>query len=126
MNERFLSTELHKVVREIKTHGRTYIFNRNVLDEYNEPTGQEQEITTVRGLFHITKGYVSQKIAEGSKTHSKGQPMLMLTYEDSTEIKVSDFVNINENKYIVIEKNNLQELNIVCDISLELVLDGEN
>ena len=63
---------------------------------------------------------------DGTKTHSKGQPMLMVAHENIGEIKTEDFFVINGNKYKVVEKNNIQEYNIVTDISLELVLDGSN
>lgn len=126
MNERMLINELHKVEREIRIHGKIYVFNRNVLDEYKEPTGQEQKIATACGLFHISKQYSSKTTTEGSSVHSKGQPKLMLKYCDCVNVQNGDFVVINSNKYIVVEKNNLQEMNIVCDISLELVLDGKN
>ena len=54
------------------------------------------------------------------------QPMLMVAHENIGEIKMEDFFVINGNKYKVVEKNNIQEYNIVTDISLELVLDGRN
>ena len=52
--------------------------------------------------------------------------MLMVAHENIGEIKTEDFLIINENTYKVVEKNNIQEYNIVTDISLELVLDGRN
>ena len=50
----------------------------------------------------------------------------MVAYENTREIQTDDFLIINGNKYKVVEKNNIQEYNIVTDISLELVLDGRN
>ena len=126
MRKELLAVELHKVEREIRTHGTSYTFQRDTLDEYKEPTGQVEEITTVCGLFHITKGYSTRKTSEGTETHSKSQPMLMMKHSDSVSIKNGDFVLINSNKYIVVEKNNIQELNIIVDVSLEIVLDGNN
>jgi urease accessory protein UreE len=57
---------------------------------------------------------------------SKGQPKLMVAYDDSVLIKNGDMIQINENTYKIIEKNNMQEFNIICDISMELVLNGNN
>ena len=77
-------------------------------------------------MFHVSKGYVTQNIQDGTKTHRKGQPMLMVAHENTGEIQTDDFFIINGNRYKVVEKNNIQEYNIVTDISLELVLDGRN
>lgn len=127
MNEARMKMELHKVLREIQTHGTGYKFFRKKVDNYGEPTKEEPEqIANVKGLFHVSKGYITQNIQDGTKTHSKGQPMLMVAHENVGEIKTEDFFVINENKYKVVEKNNIQEYNIVTDISLELVLDGRN
>lgn len=126
MNERMLQIELNKVKREIKTHGRNYVVKRIVLNSYGEDTDKQEEITEIQGLFHTEKGYITKSVSDGSKTHSKGQPKLMITYDDSVLIKSGDTIQINENIYKVIEKNNIQEFNIVCDISMELVLNGNN
>jgi hypothetical protein len=127
MNEARMKMELHKVLREIQMHGTEYTFFRKKVDKYGEPTKEEPEqIANVKGLFHVSKGYITQNIQDGTKTHSKGQPMLMVAYENTREIQTDDFLIINENTYKVVEKNNIQEYNIVTDISLELVLDGRN
>lgn len=126
MNEKMLQIELNKVKREIKTHGRSYEVKRTILNSYGEDTDEQQSITEVQGLFHIEKGYITKSISDGSKTHSKGQPKLMVAYDDSVLIKNGDMIQINENTYKVIEKNNIQEFNIVCDMSMELMLNGNN
>ena len=126
MNEKMLQIELNKVKREIKTHGRSYEVKRTILNNYGEDTDEQQSITEVQGLFHTQKGYITVSVSDGSKTHSKGQPKLMVAYDDSVLIKNGDTIQINENTYKIIEKNNIQEFNIVCDISMELVLNGNN
>ena len=127
MNEARMKMELHKVLREIQIHGTEYTFFRHKVDKYGEPTKEEPEQTgNVQGLFHVSKGYITQNIQDGTKTHSKGQPMLMVGYENTGDIQTDDFFIINGNRYKVVEKNNIQEYNIVTDISLELVLNGRN
>lgn len=127
MNEARLKMELHKVLREIQIHGTEYTFLRKSVDGYGEPTKEEpKQVVKVQGLFHVSKGYITQNIQDGTKTHSKGQPMLMVAYENTGEIQTDDFFVINGNTYKVVEKNNIQEYNIVTDISLELVLNGRN
>lgn len=126
MNEKMLQIELNKVKREIKTHGRSYEVKRTILNNYGEDTDEQQSITEIQGLFHTEKRYITKSISDGSKTHSKGQPKLMVAYDDSVLIKNGDTIQINENTYKVIEKNNIQEFNIICDMSMELVLNGNN
>lgn len=126
MNEKMLRIELNKVKREIKTHGRSYVVKRTVLNDYGEDTDKQEEVVEVQGLFHTEKGYITKSISDGSKTHSKGQSKLMVAYDDSVLIKNGDMIQINENIYKIIEKNNMQEFNIICDISMELVLNGNN
>lgn len=126
MLERILKMELHKVEREIKAHGMEYEFKRKVLDKYKEDTGERKTIKNVIGLFHTTKGYISVNTTDDSKIQTKGQPKMMIVFDDSKEIKKGDFVLINNKTYVVLEKNNVQEMNIVIDISLELVLNGND
>ena len=127
MNEARVKMELHKVLREIQIHGTEYTFFRKEVDKYGELTKEEPEqIAKVQGLFHVSKGYITQNIQDGTKTHSKGQPMLMVAHENTREIQTDDFFVINGNRYKVIEKNNIQEYNIITDISLGLVLNGRN
>lgn len=122
MNEARLKMELHKVDREIRTHGSKFNVYRDKKDKYGEDTGEQEFVCVISGLFHISKGYVSKNVTEGTVTHSKGQPMLMCHYSETGNIKTGDYVIINGNKYKVVEKNNIQEYSIVTDISLELML----
>ena len=127
MNEARLKMELYKAVREIKIHGTAYSLFRDKTDKYGEPTKEEPEkVATIRGLFHVSKGYITENIQEGTRTHSKGQPMLLVAYAETENVQNGDYLEINQNKYKVVEKNNIQEYSIVADISLELVLNGRN
>nr|DAP60052.1 MAG TPA: hypothetical protein [Caudoviricetes sp.] len=121
-----LFTELYKVKREIQIHGDEYTVYKQKTDSYGETTSDIEEIQKVSGLFHITKGYTAQTISDGTKIKAKAQPMLMVCMEDSEQIENGMFVIINNNRYNIIDKNNIQEYNIVVDLSLELVQDGRN
>ncbi len=63
-------------------------------------------------------------MSDGTITSAKGSPMLLAKYNDTLEISQGDYIHINEKKYVVNEINNIMELGIVSDISLEVVLDG--
>ena len=103
MNEARMKMELHKVLREIQIHGTEYTFFRKKVDKYGEPTKEKPEqIAKVQGLFHVSKGYITQNIQDGTNTHSKGQPMLMVAYEKTGESQTADFLIINGKKYKVV------------------------
>ena len=71
--------ELHKVEREIKTHGSAYSFERIPVDDYGEyKLGEPREqVCTINGIYHISKGYIAQTGTDASTVRSKGQPMTM-------------------------------------------------
>lgn len=121
-----LFTELYKVKREIQMHGEEYTVYKQKTDKYGEITSDIEEIQKVSGLFHITKGYTTQTVSDGTKVRAKSQPMLMVCMEGSEQIENGMFVMINDNRYNIIDKNNIQEYNMVVDLSLELVQDGRN
>lgn len=125
MNKTRVAFELHKVLREIKIHGEQYIIYRDKLDEYGEPVkGEKEQVTEAIGLFHIVKGYITKNVKDGTTTHSKGYPRILVEHTDAENIMNGDYTIINEKKYIVVDKNDIQNYNIVSDISLEVVLDG--
>lgn len=121
-----LFTELYKVKREIQLHGEEYTVYKQKTDKYGETTSDIEEIQKVSGLFHITKGYTTQTISDGTKIRAKSQPMLMVCMEGSEKIENGMFVMINDNRYNIVDKNNIQEYNMVVDLSLELVQNGRN
>lgn len=121
-----LFTELYKIKREIQMHGEEYTVYKQKTDKYGEATSDIEEIQKVSGLFHITKGYTTQTVSDGTKIRAKSQPMLMVCMEGSEQIENGMFVMINDNRYNIVDKNNIQEYNMVVDLSLELVQDGRN
>lgn len=121
-----LFTELHKVKREIQIYGDEYTVYKQKTDSYGETTSDIEEIQKVSGLFHITKGYTAQTISDGTRIKAKAQQMLMVCMEDSKQIENGMFIVVNNNRYNIVDKNNIQEYNIVVDLSLELVQNGRN
>lgn len=122
----WLLKEQKVVEREIARNGSIYTVKRNKVDKYGEPTQEVEEVTTLRGLFHISKSFVTKNISDGSQTKTKGQPMILALWEECETIQNGDFVVINGNTYRIVDKNNIEEYNIIVDISLEVVLDGRN
>ena len=126
MNEKALKRELYKILREINVNGDEYVFLRTKKDEFGEDTKGTEYIAMINGLYHISKGYATKSISDGTVTHTKGEPMLLIPFEQSEKLKNGDFFKWNQNKYVITEKNDIQNYGIVCNVSLELVLDGNN
>lgn len=122
---RGLSFELHKVEREIKMHGDTFEIHRDILDDYGEVTGNSEKVCETRGLFHISKGFVSRSTTDGTTTHAAGSPMLLCTLEETKQIKSGDWFEVNGVRYNITDLTNVGEQNIVVNMSLERMLsDG--
>lgn len=121
-----LLREAQKIKREIEVHGKSYTFYREVLDEDGEPTGAVEQTAVLCGLFHVSGGYVSRETYTGTEIRTKRSPMLLCLWDETKEIRNEDFVIINGQTYKVVNKRNINEYSIVCDMSLEVVLDGYN
>lgn len=126
MREQLRKQELSKAVREIETHGEEYTFEREKLDEYNEPTGEKEKVAIVKGLYHINKGYVSRTVGDATTTHSKGQPMILAVFEETENIREQDIVTVEGKLYVVIGRTNVGEYSILNDISLREVYGGDS
>lgn len=122
----WLLKEQKAVKREIARNGSIYTVKRNKVDKYGEPTQEVEEVTTLRGLFHISKGFIMKNTSDGSQTKTKGQPMILALWEECETIQNGDFVVISGNTYKITDKNNIEEYNIIADISLEVVLSDRN
>lgn len=105
-------------------HGSTFTVKRNKIDKYKEPTGEPETITAFRGLFHITKTFQTRTVKDGTVTRTKGQPMVLAEYSDVEEIRNGDIIEYNGLEYTVADVNNIEQMNIIADISMELVMNG--
>lgn len=115
--------ELCKVSREIQRNGDRADVYEVILDEDGEYQ-KKNKTDNVSVLFHITKGFVSQSIGDATISRSKGQPAFLMTFSEAEKIEVGNIVLYNGKYYRVVEKNNIQEYNIVVDVSLEVFDDG--
>ena len=52
--------------------------------------------------------------------------MILALWKECKTIQNGDFVVINGNTYKITDKNNIEEYNIIADISLEVVLSDRN
>ena len=113
--------ESYKLRREIKKVGKEYEFKRANKNEYKEPTKEKEVVAKISGLYHEQNSNISITTGETTQTRNKKIPMILCLYEEAKPLKVGDTVEINSKKFNVTGVVNIQEWNIISDISLEVV-----
>ncbi len=116
--------EAYKLRRELKKIGIEYEFKRAKLNDFKEPTKEEEFAGKLTGLYHEQNSHVSVTTGETTQTRTKKTPMILCLYEDAKFLKLGDIVKINSKTLKVTGIVNIQERNIIADISLEVVDDG--
>lgn len=118
--------ELFKIKREIERNGETYQIYQDAVDEYNQPTKEVIQLITAKGLLHEVVGYKSKQSSYPTTTHIEKQPMILFLYDDIKDVITQKnlFVVINNKRYNIVAFENVQEMNIVLDVSLRVVIDG--
>lgn len=116
--------DIASVVRAIRTHGQEFTFKRYNTNDFGEPLAEYTE-TTIQGLYHQTRGYITKSVSDGTISRSKPQPQILtLVDETSKSLLVGDEVEYNEKTYKVTGIDDVNNLGIAIDISLELTDDG--
>lgn len=120
INKKF---EAYKVKREIKRSGAEYIFARQGKNEFGEPTSADEAVGSLFGLYHEQNSYIDITTGDTTQRQTKKIPMILCLYDDVVEIglKPEDNVKINNKTFKVTGITNIQEWNIISDISLEVV-----
>ena len=115
--------EAYKLRRELKRVGREYEFKRAKLNAFKEPTADDEPVGKLLGLYHEQNASISISTGDTTRTRTKKVPMILCLYEDARALNVKDLVVINSKKYKVTGIVNIQEWNIIADISLEVIDD---
>jgi len=121
--------EAYKVKRELKRSGINYEFKRPEKNEFGEPIGEFKDskiVGMLKGLYHEENGRIQISTGDTTQTRTKKNPMILCLYEDiaSLVLQVGDVVKINAKTFKVTGIVNIQEWNLISDISLEVVDSG--
>lgn len=116
--------EAYKLRRELKRIGKEYEFKRAKLNDFKEPTKDSVVAGKLTGLYHEQNSNVSVTTGDTTQTRTKKVPMILCLYEDAKFLKMDDFVKINSKTFKVTGVVNIQEWNIIADISLEVIDNG--
>ena len=115
--------EVYKIRREIRRSGETYTFMRPSLNEFGEPSGDETEVGSLRGLYHEQNSNVQLTTGDTTQIRTKKLPMILCIYEDAKtlNLQLGDKLYLNDRILKVVSLVNIQEWNIIGDLSLEEV-----
>jgi len=115
--------EAYKIRREIKRSGETYTFMRPSLNEFDEPSGEETEVGSLRGLYHEQNSNVQLTTGDTTQIRTKKLPMILCIYDDAKalNLQLGDKLYLNDRILKVVSLVNIQEWNIIGDLSLEEV-----
>ena len=115
--------EAYKIKRELKRSGIYYEFKRSDVNDFGEPVGEPTVVGTIRGLYHEQNSSVQVTTGDTTQVRTKKIPMILCLYEDAASLvlQVGDELKINNKTLKVTGVVNIQEWNIIADISLEVV-----
>lgn len=123
INTRF---EAYKLKRELKRSGIDYEFQRLGVNDFGEPDDEPTVVGSLKGLYHEQNSNIEITAGDTTRVRTKKIPMILCLFDDATSLalKTDDFLFINKKKFKVTGIVNIQEWNIISDISLEVVDDG--
>lgn len=115
--------EAYKIKRELKRSGIDYEFKRSGVNDFGEPVGEPIAVGIIRGLYHEQNSSVQVTTGDTTQVRTKKIPMILCLYEDAASLvlQVGDELKINNKTLKVTGVVNIQEWNIIADISLEVV-----
>ena len=115
--------EAYKIKREIRRSGETYTFMRPSLNEFGEPSGDETEVGSLCGLYHEQNSNVQLTTGDTTQIRTKKLPMILCIYDDAKalNLQLGDKLYLNDRILKVVSLVNIQEWNIIGDLSLEEV-----
>lgn len=118
--------EVYKIKRELKRSGRDYKFIRRQSNDYGEPVDAKKDIGILRGLYHEKNEHIAVTMSDTTQFRTKKVPSILCLYDDVVSLKlvVGDVVMVNEKTMKVTGVINVQEWNLIADISLEVVDSG--
>ena len=120
MRSTLIASQIYKVAQNVRVQGSSFLFARPRENEFGEPTAGSTPIE-VQGLYHTTGGYVTSNGADGSTTRAKRSPMVLALIEGGKTIQTGDTLSYKGRNYKVTEVQDICELGICAEISLEEV-----
>lgn len=115
-----------QILLEVKRVGVVAEFYKQKLDERNESIGDYELKASINGVFHQVKTHQKKTVSNITTYSSRPQPAFMCVNDEYEKVSVemNDLLKINGKEYRIVAVNNIQEMNVVYDFSLEVVNNG--
>lgn len=113
--------QLNKVRRIVRTQGKTFTVTREGINEFQEPDGTVESFPLI-GVYHTSPSnsmYSVQHKSDSTMVWPKSFPMILCLWEEAEKLKLTDRVVLNGKMYRVGEIRNVDEANLIGDITLE-------
>lgn len=123
VNKKF---EAYKISREIKRSGMKYSILRQNKDEFGGPSGEPVKLGSLMALYHEQNSSIRITTGDTTQIRTKKIPSLLCLHENTEKlnINIGDIINFNGKTFNVTGIVNIQEWNIISDVSLEVVDSG--
>lgn len=111
----------------IAWYGSDYAFYRDELNQYQEPTGENNLIQTVTGIYHSTDRSLIELInTEGASIKSKINRGILCSKDNDLAIQQGDYTQIQNVLYYVtaIEPVLYSDRVVGYEISIEELIEG--
>lgn len=120
-------TALHRVEQQIAWRGQLFSVLRPKMNEFNEKSDEMEEVAQIKGIFHNgSANHVSIVVGDDGQVQEKETPYILTTWLIGRKLRKDDRITINNMKYKIVGINNINEYNIISDVSLEVILDVTN
>jgi hypothetical protein len=126
--------QAHKIKHALARYGVEYQFERALKDKYGQPILDENGDPVyypvegaIKGIFHEAGTDFLLNLSDAATTHSKPQPAILAYWEDGQSLRVNDRVFVppgSGRQYKVVAVNDVGNLELCADISLEVFEDG--
>ena len=115
--------EVYKIQRELNRSGIVVDFLRQETNKFKEPIGEPKKIGSILCIYHEQNGCIKISTGDTTQVRTKKVPMLLCLHSDVSQVnvQVGDQVKLNGKTFNVTGVVNIQEWNLVADISLEVV-----
>lgn len=117
------SAALHKAHLVVEWQGSVYPVLRQSKNIYGEKIEEPKEVAQIKGIYHNgASNHIEVKTSEAGSIIEKNSPYILTSWKEVENVQLDDQIPINDRYYKITGKTNLGELNILGEISLEVVL----
>lgn len=110
--------QMHQICRVLERHGQQCSFSREVENKFHEKAWEEGWLKC-RGIFHEANGFLNVSLVEAGKVRTQKEPKLLIRF--TKDVHKNDKVTVVDSAYKVIGIDDLGNLHLCLDLSLEAV-----